>query len=136
MTNPVRQFRAWLRAEDVFPPPEKPKPAPEPEPTPAPEPTGPDFSDVRGQRLAKRAIEVAVAGGHNLLMIGPPGAGKSMLAKRVPTIMPPVQYTDGTTEPAPFVAPHHTASYAALIGGGSSIPRPGMISRANGFECK
>ncbi len=55
-----------------------------------------------------------------------------MLAKRVPTIMPPIQYTDGTTEPAPFVAPHHTASYAALIGGGSSIPRPGMISRANG----
>jgi magnesium chelatase family protein len=143
MTNPIRQFRAWLRAEDIFPPPEKPKPAPEPEPTPAP--SGPDFSEVRGQRWTKRAIEVAIAGGHNVLMIGPPGSGKSMLAKRVPSILPPLtqqaydeicaiyrlaglQYKGVMP---PFQAPHNTASYAALVGGGSSQPRPGTISLAH-----
>jgi magnesium chelatase family protein len=95
--------------------------------------------------MAKRALEVAVAGGHNLIMIGPPGSGKSMLSKRVPSILPPLSQPDldyiraiyqlagqrfSGTQP-PFQAPHHTASFAALIGGGSSIPRPGMITLAH-----
>jgi magnesium chelatase family protein len=105
----------------------------------------PDFSEVRGQRAAKRALEVAVAGGHNLIMIGPPGSGKSMLSKRVPSILPPLDQRDLTELHAiyqlagqrfkgtypPFQAPHSTASPESLIGGGRSVPKPGMITLAH-----
>jgi magnesium chelatase family protein len=107
-----------------------------------------DFSDVRGQLAAKRSLEVAVAGGHNILMIGPPGSGKTMLAKRIPTIMPDVTMAealeitrihsvagnvpikDGIVSRHPFRMPHHTISYAALVGGGP-VPQPGEISLAH-----
>ncbi len=104
-----------------------------------------DFADVRGQEMAKRAIMIAAAGGHNLLMIGPPGSGKTMLARRMPTIMPMLAAVEsiettriysamGKLEPGqplmarrPFRAPHHTTSEAGLVGGGSP-PAPGEIS--------
>jgi magnesium chelatase family protein len=107
-----------------------------------------DFSDVRGQVQVKRAIEVAVAGAHNLLMIGPPGTGKSMLAKRIATIMPPMSEDeavsttkihsaggmltghDGLVTARPLRAPHHTISDVGLLGGGS-IPHPGEVSLAH-----
>lgn len=107
-----------------------------------------DFADVRGQENVKRAMEVAAAGGHNMIMIGPPGSGKSMMAKRLPSILPPLSLAESleTTQihsvagklgknmslisQRPFRAPHHTISQVALVGGGAS-PQPGEISLAH-----
>ena len=108
---------------------------------------GPDLADVKGQQLAKRALEIAASGGHNILFTGPPGTGKSMLAQRLPGILPPLEDDEAIETAAidsilgrpidlkswrrrPFRAPHHSASAAALVGGGSD-PRPGEISRAH-----
>ncbi|MEZ5319626.1 MAG: YifB family Mg chelatase-like AAA ATPase [Vicinamibacterales bacterium] len=128
-----------------------------PAPTPAtpPSPDGPpvsdsmdDLSEVRGQHLARRALEIAAAGGHHLLLSGPPGSGKTMLARRLPGLLPPLAFDDALTVTAihsvagllrpgagliterPFRAPHHTASDVALVGGGGQ-PRPGEISLAH-----
>jgi len=109
--------------------------------------SGPDLADVRGQAFAKRALVVAAAGGHNLLMIGPPGSGKSMLAERLGGLLPPLDHDDmlrvasiasvagdpRAAQPTfmpPFRAPHHTTSAQALVGGGTR-PRPGEISLAH-----
>lgn len=109
-----------------------------------------DLADVRGQSEARWALEVAAAGGHHLLMTGPPGAGKTMLASRLPTVLPPLGDADAITATSlhslagrldaaagllrrpPFEAPHHSASAAAIVGGGSGLARPGAISRAHG----
>ena len=109
----------------------------------------PDFSDIRGQKAVKRACEVAVSGMHNFLMVGPPGAGKTMIASRIPGIMPEPDFQErmeitktysiagelrageGLKESRPFRAPHHTVSLQGMVGGGA-IPRPGEVTLANG----
>jgi magnesium chelatase family protein len=107
----------------------------------------PDLADIKGQETAKRALEVSAAGGHNLLMVGPPGSGKSMLAQRLPSILPPLSPKElldvsmvasvagelaggRLTDRRPFRAPHHSASMAAMVGGGLRI-RPGEVSLAH-----
>ncbi|PTA46879.1 YifB family Mg chelatase-like AAA ATPase [Micromonospora sp. RP3T] len=120
-----------------------------PEPPPAGAPTGPDLSDVAGQPLGRRALEIAAAGGHHLALLGPPGAGKTMLAERLPSILPALDdeaalevtalYSiagllppgGGLLRRPPFQAPHHTATVPALVGGGSGLARPGAVSLAH-----
>ena len=116
--------------------------------TPQRAPKGGDYADVRGQHAAKRALEIAAAGGHNLLLVGPPGCGKTMLAQRLPSILPPMSPNEaldvtkiysvaGLLAPKPhlvaerpFRSPHHTISEPALVGGGT-VPKPGEISLAH-----
>lgn len=110
--------------------------------------TDPDLADVKGQVLARRALEIAAAGGHHLLLVGPPGAGKTLLARRLPGVLPPLSFEEalevtaihsvaglvpeggGLLSTRPFRVPHHTASDVALVGGGR-VPRPGDISLAH-----
>jgi magnesium chelatase family protein len=140
---PVRTLPEAVAIASAETRPEPARPGPGDE-SPGAEP--PDLSEVRGQRLARRALEIAAAGGHNLLFVGPPGAGKTMLARRLPGILPPLSESEALETTAihsawgarldslirarPFRAPHHTSSEAALVGGGA-IPRPGEVSLAH-----
>jgi magnesium chelatase family protein len=148
----LAEVAIWLRGG--------PAPTPPPPPAPSPRPLGPggkpvkaravlDLADVLGQSEARMAAEICAAGGHNLSLLGPPGAGKTMLAERLPTILPrldaaaalevtSIHSVAGTLVPGtglvsqpPFCAPHHTASKAAIVGGGSGLIRPGAASLAH-----
>lgn len=128
---------------------DEPWPPMPPEPDPDSQTHGPDLADVRGQAAARRALEIAAAGGHHLLMVGPPGAGKTMLARRLPGILPPldpaqslavtkIHSAAGLALPAhglvahpPFRDPHHSTTMVALIGGGAPTLRPGEVSCAS-----
>lgn len=138
----LRELVAALKGAEAWPPPPR-----APDPTPAPPP--PDLADVRGQPMARWAVEVAAAGGHHLMMTGPPGAGKSMLATRLVGLLPPLGRRQalevtrihsaagllgdgaGLVEAPPFMSPHHRASAVSLLGGGSATLRPGVLSLAH-----
>lgn len=139
----LRSLVAIVRGEDAWPQLDLGAP------TAAADATGPDLSDVRGQALGRLAVEVAAAGGHHLLLVGPPGAGKTMLAERLPGLLPPLELKQavevtrihsaaGVTLPPgilirrpPMRSPHHSASMVSLIGGGSPLMRPGELSCAH-----
>jgi len=142
----LAEVAAWLRGG---PPPHREPPRPGCDDDPAPVRPQPDLADVPGQAEARRALEICAAGGHHLSLLGPAGTGTTMLAERLPTILPPLQtaaalevtsirsvagaLVPGTgliTDP-PFCAPHHTASKAAIVGGGSGLIRPGAASLAH-----
>jgi len=136
----LHQAVAWLRGDEL--------PRQAPAAADGDAPPGEDLAEVRGQPVARRALEIAAAGGHHLLLVGPPGAGKSMLARRLPSVLPPLEPEEalvvtrlhsvaglrapgrGLMTRRPFRAPHHSVSPAGLLGGGSP-PRPGEISLAH-----
>ena len=138
----VQALTAHLRGERPLPPAPVWRPAPE-------NGDAPDFADVKGQEQVKRCLEIAAAGGHNLAMVGPPGSGKSMLARRLPSILPDMTRREALEATAvhsvmgltgrerpmltlrPFRAPHHTISAMGMAGGGAPAPRPGEISLAH-----
>lgn len=136
----LRDAARWLAGEAALR-------GPEPDDPGGEEPAPGDFADIAGQRRAVRAAQVAAAGGHHLMLLGPPGSGKSMIAARMPTILPPLTREQtmeatavhsvaadsfrGPVRRAPFVAPHHSVTGAGLLGGGSGIPRPGAVSLAH-----